>query len=85
MYNPDVFNILIDGNIQINNMKKVTLTITNGVWTKTDGKSIIDSYSNTIIWVPDNRVYSIEAGSSLTNEEHNKLYSIPSDVWEVQL
>jgi len=77
IYNPDVFNIVIDGNIQIKNIKNDILTITNGVWTKTNGKSMIDSSSNTIIWVPNNRVYTIEiGGSSLTNKEHNKLMSL---------
>jgi len=70
IYNPDVFNIVIDGNIQIKNIKNDILTITNGVWTKTNGKSMIDSSSNT-------RVYTIEiGGSSLTNKEHNKLMSL---------
>lgn len=62
-YNPDEFNIIVNGALQIENVKATALKITNGVWVRADGGNLIASSSNTIYWVPDNRVYVASAGA----------------------
>jgi len=75
-YAPDIYNIVVDGALQIENIKAAALKITNGVWTRSDGGDLIASTSNTIHWIPDNRVYSavVETGvSGLTAAESAKI------------
>jgi hypothetical protein len=59
VYKPDEYNIEIQGPLKIKNAKVGSeLTVINGIWTHYQGESIIASDSNTIVWVPDNRLYS---------------------------
>lgn len=96
-YNPDIRNILVDSEtLQIENVKPEFLTVVGGLWVKKDGGSIIAPTSNTIVWVPDDRVYQgPETGTSgLTSAESAKLSSlsttnldmavsdIPAAVWD---
>ena len=71
-YAPDEYNIVIDGPLLIANVNSAALTIVNGVWVRADGISIIDPTSNTIIWVPDGRVYTAsDSRASLTVIKNN--------------
>ena len=71
-YAPDEYNIVIDGPLLIANVNSAALTIVNGVWVRADGISIIDPTSNTIIWVPDGRVYTAsDSRASLTAIKNN--------------
>jgi len=56
-YNPDTRNILVYGSLQIENTKDVALKIVEGIWKRADGGDLIASTSNTIIWVPNDRIY----------------------------
>jgi hypothetical protein len=78
-YNPDVRNIEVDGQLQIENIHPtLPLKVTEGLWIRKDGASIIASTSNTVWWVPNDRVYQgPETGvSGLTAAESAKLDTI---------
>jgi len=80
-YNPDEYNVLINGPLLIENSKAANLTIFNGIWTRADATNIIASTSNTVHWVPDGRVYVAETGTSgLTPAESVQLDSIPTTI-----
>jgi len=57
-YNPDEYNVLVDGALQIENVSASALKIINGVWAREDGGALIAATSNTIHWIPDGRVYT---------------------------
>jgi hypothetical protein len=57
-YNPDEYNILVNGPLLVKNVNVAALTITNGVWRRLDGISLVAPTSNTIHWLPDGRVYT---------------------------
>jgi len=80
-YNPDIRNILVDGPLQIENVSANTLKIVEGLWTRLDGQGLIAATSNTIHWIPDDRVYQgPETGvSGLTSGESTKLLSLPAN------
>ena len=82
-YNPDEYNVLVNGSLQIENVNSNTLTIFNGIWIRADANSIIASTSNTIHWIPDGRVYVAETGTSgLTPTESAQLAAIAADSTE---
>ena len=72
-YNPDVFNIIVNWPLQIENTKDETLFITWWLWKRADWESIIADSSKTVIWTPNDRVYKIEVWSWLSEEEHDTL------------
>lgn len=73
-FEPDEYNVVVDGGLQIENVKAARLKITNGIWKRSDGNDIVAATSNTIHWVPDDRVYVAETGvSGLTTAESTKL------------
>ena len=78
IYNPDTRNILVDGSIQLDNVKTTALKVTEGLWLRKDGGEIIAPTSNTVVWVPNDRVYQgPETGTSgLTPSESNKLMGL---------
>lgn len=80
-YNPDIRNILVNGPLQIENVNLTLLKITEGLWTRLDGQSLIATTSNTIHWIPDDRVYQgPETGvSGLTSSESTKLLALPNN------
>ena len=77
-YNPDAYNILVTGPIQVENTKADPLRVINGVWTRADGGDIIASTSNSIWWVPDNRVYQAPNVENLEN-------TVADAVWSYEL
>lgn len=56
-YNPDERNILVHGNLKIDNVNSTPIKITDGIWVPENGDYIVASTSNTVWWVPDDRVY----------------------------
>lgn len=74
---PDIRNIVVEGPIQVENIKASKLKAFGGIWVRSDGQDIIADSSNTIHWVPDGRVYQsplIETGvSGLTAQESLEL------------
>lgn len=59
VYKPDEYNIEIEGPLKIKNSKVDSeLTIINGIWKHYQGETIIASDSETIVWVPNDRLYN---------------------------
>ena len=73
-YNPDQYNIQVDGALQIENVKVGSvLKITDGLWTRKDGGDMIASTSETIHWIPNDRLYAfvddeIENGENFSDQ-----------------
>ena len=59
VYNPDEYNIVLEGRLKIKNSKVDSeLTVINGIWKHYQGESIIAEDSETIRWVPNDRLYN---------------------------
>lgn len=59
VYKPDEYNIEIQGPLKIKNAKVASeLTIINGIWKHYQGESIIADDSETVVWVPNDRLYN---------------------------